>query len=250
MKKKPWSFQLILLVNLLVAFGLPVQIALLYGHSPGEWVAILNKMTVLNWLVIFTCLANAFFAFESHRWVLVSSMAATVTVALNNWVVAAWSTDFPSWMPMTGTLLFFVLHLTLFSRSAQQVLKGPPVKRYTSRSRRYQVEFPIWVETNNLQSFQVKSYDVSLSGAFIPFLHIGDDGEVHQGFPVPLRRGESVLLRVSLAGGEELVCRAEVVRRSQATGNYPGGFGVRFSALDTPARHRLQDHLDNLSSLV
>ncbi len=242
MKKKPWPFLFLTLFHLIVTVSMPVQIIVLYGHSLHEWEAIFSKLTLVNWAVMAVTLFCAFLAFEAHRWVRNATLLAIVIVALNNWIVATWSTDFASWVPLLGTLVFCLVQSVLLLPDVQRVLKYPE-QRWWLSAHRQRSEFPIWIETSNRQAFQSVTFDLSLSGAFIPFTHVDSGGEMAEGFPVPVRRGENILVRLGLDSAEEIACRAEVVRRSASRGRYPAGLGLRFSGLDGLSRRRLKRYI-------
>jgi hypothetical protein len=240
MKKKPFAFNLLtaLFIGIIVAF--PVQIMFLYQHMPWEVIPILAKLSILNWMVIASCVYASYLAHNADpklRWFL---PVMTLLVAWNNLIVGYVGLDYSSTMTFLGTLAFSSINGIFLIPSVHAAL-GEPTKRWWQIAPRFKVKVPVFVNPiRGGEGFYTDTFDLSTGGTFIPLK------------PTQIRSfdtGEMLTLSFTLGTFRSLRCNAMVVRNNDARGNYPGGIGIKFTDLSRRQRESLQEYFKSINPL-
>lgn len=220
-----------------VALSFPVQIMFLYGHSPLEIYTVIMKLTWLNWMVIGLLLINASLIQRASPWVRYLSPASVVLVALNNWIVGTWDTDYSSDLTSAASLGFVLAHIPLWQKKIRHLFVHPE-HRWWLRPPRKKAELLTFVRPYNGASFKVKTFDLSSTGMFLAF------DEVAPGLQRKLRPNDMLSLTFTLGGMSSIRCEARVVRKKDSMeGGYPPGLGLAFRGLSRHYERRLKKYI-------
>lgn len=223
MNKRPISLKIVALFYLLVSIGLPIQIALLYEHGLGEWHSILIKMTTLNWIVFGLGVATSMIVWNGHKLVKFVLPINMLLVAINNWAVSAYGTDYNETMTLGATLAFTVFNsVLLFGRGLDAILY--PELQWWRVSERYECHRTIKLSTSTGSVIEATIFDISKTGVFLEKADAFSASE--------LKAGETVTLSLNVGGQEmPLLLEAKIVREAPARGHYPSGFGLTFGPI-------------------
>jgi hypothetical protein len=226
-KYRPRSLLLLAAKHILIGLSLPVQIFWLYGHPLSEWDLVLQKLTVLNWAVILTCMTSAVLIFRTTTWALLSVPIAMITVGLNNYYVALYATDFAPLTCLLATFGFWFGQFPLITPRNWSIMTERNKQWWRTATRR-KISLPISLGTEAQWAFEAKTFDVSETGVFVAMEsdHLLDD--------FGLGPQKEIRLKIENAKGEPVFCKGQIVRRSPANGNYPAGVGIRFT--EKPSR--------------
>jgi hypothetical protein len=234
MRRRPFWFILLACAFVIIAVGMPAQVMIIYGHGFDELSAVFEKLTALNWSVMAAALLCASMTWRASPHTKFLIPGFIVLVALNNFVVGYYATDFSMFTTAASTVGFTLLAVPLLHPDMQWLLLNPD-KRWWMRADRKRLHLPVTVEGTRLQSSKAETFDISTSGAFIP---------VSQNVGV----GDWVTLRMKF-GYTQIRCQARVVRRSEPRGEYPAGAGVQFMNMSWRERRELQRCIDRQPSL-
>lgn len=233
MKTKPLAFKLLMILFWGIIAAFPTQIMLLYGHYPWEVIPVLAKLSILNWMVIASCIYAAHLANNVDpkiRWFI---PAMTLLVAWNNLIVGYVGLDYNGTMTFLGTLAFASINGVFLMPSVQEALSNPQ-KRWWQNPTRYHVKVPVFVNPlRGGDGFYTESFDLSSSGTFIPLK------------PTQVKsfeNGEMLALSFTLGTFRSLRCNAKIIRNDQAKGNYPQGLGIQFTDLNRKQRESIQQY--------
>lgn len=233
MSERPKQLSVLSLILLGIAISFPVQIMLLYGHLPWEIAAIGGKLTHLNWLVLIAALGSSYLAFRASPFAMLTLPVLTGLLAYNNWLVGEVGTDYSQVATMIATLGFLgALKICLSEKAFGLFLH--PSRRWWLTPTRYRIEIPIRVKLMTgpkTTEVYAKTYDISSTGLFIPSVL------------TQVNVGTSCYVSFPLPGLELLQCRAEVVRKTEPSGKYPAGMGMRFLGLSYYERRKLEGAL-------
>lgn len=233
MKTRPLQFDFlkIILAGIIVSF--PVQIMLLYGHPPWEVPAILAKISILNWLVISSCLYAIQLAHHADRKLLWFLPLTTALVGWNNHIVGYVGVDFSTTHTFLGTLAFASVNSIFLAPSVRFIFKYPN-KRWWQTESRYKTQVQVFVNPlRGGEGFYTDTFDLSHGGTFIP-LH---DQQMRF-----FDSGEKLTLSFTLGTFRSLRCNAIVVRNAQANGMYPQGMGIKFLDLSRNQKDSLNQY--------
>jgi hypothetical protein len=225
MKDRPLIFTVLALGHFLVAAGIPLQICLLYGHSPLELAAIFHKITLSNMAVIVTCLLNSYLSLQAHHWLKYTLPLSLIIVAFNNLLVSSFATDYTHLETTLATLLFITGHGTLFFVRAKEVFDHPAL-RWWLVPKRFELNLPVWVQLQDGNYLSLQTFDLSKNGAFI----VADQDKMNL-------LSEGTPLHLALKG-EDLTYHLEatLIRKAKPQGRYPMGLGIRFEKVGLAAR--------------
>lgn len=236
MKDKPIIFKLLPIFCIGISIGIPLQVMYLYQHNLFEWKMILNKITYLNWAVIFIFIANAIASYrvsDSLKYLLPLS---AIIVAINNWGVGRLGFDYTLSETLAASLIYSSITLMLIFAKGIDILQKPQL-HWWKIPKRFSLSFPIWIQINDRKSFLAKTFDVSETGAFISA--IGEKDNARDFIP-----GDKLYVRIGIAHHFEFCTEAEVVRQTKETkGHYPEGLGIRFKKLNLWKRFTLNSAL-------
>lgn len=267
MKTKPKKLDL--LAGFLVALApmLPLQIMVLYGHTPFEIGAIAAKLTPLNWAIFALAPVTGFLVWRASFWSLFTLPVLAAVVAYNNWFVGRLGLDYAPWMTDLGTLAFVAMCGVVLSRDVLPVMINPQ-RRWWMTPARKEAAVQVRVQIHNKQfrdgihdEFFTHTFDISEGGAFIPFgqerFTVRDLKAVKAGakqkildLPVAkklnstqLKPGTQCFVSINVKETDVIQCRAEIVRVAESHGRYPAGMGIRFLGLTWEERRTLAGYL-------
>ncbi len=231
----------------LIAAAFPIQIMLLFGHSPFEWHAIASKLAPMNWIVIGLSLLSSILAWRASPALLVLLPILSGSVVYNNWIVAAASLNY-NWRVAMGSAIaaVAVLCLPVLRKSVRGLLLAPQ-RRWWLTPKRHSICIPVRLKLHLPQGsteYLAMTFDLSEGGAFIPLEMMAPTHENgSQELPPVIRIGTQCYVSLPLRGLNRVSCRAEVVRHASSNGRYPGGIGIRFLGLGWRARSALEGYI-------
>jgi hypothetical protein len=267
MKTKPKHLNVLAAVILGAAVSLPIQIMLLYGHPPTEMAAIAAKLTPLNWMILFYCPVVAYLVWRVSPLLIAAVPVLGALVVYNNWFVGQIGTDYSPWVTAVASLAFCCALAGIFTSDVRRVVMNPSL-RWWMVPQRTTVELPVRLRVLNgsyksgREEFYTITFDVSESGAFIPFgRERGSVREIQPANVTAIRGseipGEAFSMRSLVAGTQCYVClslgelafihcRAEVVRVAQPAGRYPAGVAIRFLGLTGQEKRMISSYMEDL----
>ncbi len=249
MKTRPKELTFLALFLFAVAVGLPVQVMMIYGHPPTEFLAVLGKLSPLNGAILFVAPVTGIMVLRAHSWSRYMVPLFGMLVVYNNWFVAEVGADFDSSYVKISTGVFLLALASVFTRDVREILTHPE-KRWWLTPRRMRLEVPIRVcffnkrgsDSISSSEFYAKTYDVSLGGTFVN-LDEDDIALMTEETLKNLNTGTPCYISITLKELCYLQCRAEIVRRTDGQGNYPGGLGLRFMGLSWNDERTLREYL-------
>jgi hypothetical protein len=218
-----------------VVVSLPVQVMVLFGHPPLEATAIWAKLAPQNKLVMgFAALA----ALGVGRVSPVGWWATLgfVAVALwNNWILLKFPGPIPRWAVSSSSALALFAALWMLRPAAVRLFHTPSL-HWWRNAERYRVTAPVELESPSGRRVHGTVFNLSRTGLFV----VGAPGDLEPGdrCRVTVRLENRVLSAV-----------AQVVRRTEASGVYPEGIGLRFARLPLADRVWLRRSLSSFSLL-
>lgn len=235
MQRRPIVLRFLSLALLGVAVAMPAQIMLIYGHDFNEFSAVLSKLTIFNWLVIFGCVACAYAVNRASPHSAKAMGLLTLVVAANNFFVGYYAVDYSPWTALVSAVGFSALNLPLYRPDVRQLLKHPRM-RWWLNSRRYRMAVPVVIGCSRRSPVRAETFDLSETGVFIPFK------ETH------LRPGDQLSLRLTFGTFSQMRCEGKVVRRTESRGNYPAGVGVEFTDVGWRLKRQLRRHFRGINA--
>jgi hypothetical protein len=249
MKTRPKELTFLALFLFAIAVGLPVQVMVLYNHPPSEFLSVLGKLTPLNWAILLLAPVVGVMVMRAHSWSRYAVPFFGMLVVYNNWFVSEVGADYDTTYIKVSTGVFLLALATIFTKDVREILTHPE-KRWWLTPLRKRVELPIRVcffskrggDSVSSCEFYARTFDVSQGGAFV---NLDDDDmalmteETLQNLNV----GTQCYISITLKDLCYLQCRAEIVRRSDGGGRYPGGVGLRFLGLNWNDERTLREHL-------
>lgn len=226
-RPKPLIWLMIVLFG--VAASFPLQIMMLYGHPWEEMPAVLQKLTFFNWLVMGGSVVAGIWIFNAAPGAQIVMNILIGIVAVNNFFVGYFATDYSPWLAGLATLCFGALSWPLKSAEIDFLLKHPE-KRWWRAHKRRKVHIPIFLGGSRKTQFRSETWDISESGAFVPVSH-------------KLKLQERVSICLTLNTFQQVRCDGVVVRIAEACGTYPAGVGIQFTNLDWTQRRELRRFL-------
>lgn len=238
MKTKPLIFNIYAAFFLAIALSVPIQIALLYGHSITDYSVIFNKMTIFNLLVVATCLYNFYYCFSASDNVKWSLPLSIGVICLNNSIVLIYGNDFESMTVILSTILFLSVTSFFLLTHDTDVMNHPENQWWRIAQRQF-VNEKIIARIRNDERDLGLTFDLSIGGAFVP-LSLEEQHTL-------LKSGETI--EIWLGENKQIKCQAKVVRKVSARGHYPEGIGLQFIDLSIMDRVKLKHLLisDQLS---
>ncbi len=234
MRSRPKPLIYLMLALFAVAISFPLQIMWLYGHPWAEISAVWPKLTWLNWVVMGGSVLTGVMLYRAVPGAQRMMYALIGAVAVNNFFVGYYATDFSPWTAGFATLAFGALSLPLRNSEVRELLNHPE-RRWWRASSRKRLNVPIFLGGSRKTILRSETFDISESGAFIPV-------------EAPLKIEERVSICLTLNTFQQIRCDGKVVRITEACGCYPAGFGIEFCNLDWSQRRELRRFLHNKTS--
>lgn len=267
MKAKPKHLNLLAALIVGAAMSLPIQIMFLYGHPPTEIAAIAAKLTPLNWLILFYCPIVAALVWRVSPLLIAAVPVLGALVVYNNWFVSEVGADYSPWVTAVASLAFCCALAGIFTSDVRQILMNPNLRWWLIPTRTA-AELPVRMRVLNgsyksgREEFYTITYDISETGAFIPFgRERGAVRELRASTVTALKPGESpsdtftmrnlnpgtqCYLCLSLGELAFIHCRAEVVRVATPHGKYPAGVAVRFLGLTGQEKRLISSYMEDI----
>ncbi len=230
MQKKPKIFSLIAWGLLFVAWSMPAQIALIYGHGFSEFSSVLYKLSKLNWLVILGAMICAILVNRVSRWTLYAFPLWLLAAGINNWAVGYYGTDFTLMQAGLATLSLILL-LTPIYRQKYLVCFSRPQVCWWKTPQRKRLNLQLTLTNARKTAFLAQTFDLSETGLFIAC-------------DKDLLADDDIQMDLSLKSDDSIRCNARVARRTDKLGIYPQGIGVEFLNLKSNDKRRLRQWLN------
>lgn len=236
MRNKPIVFNMYCIFFSLIALSFPLQIMLVYDHSPLEVVSIFSKLTIINHVCIALLIINSWLAWKGDAFLKWTLPVLIGFIAFNNWVVSKYGFDFDFNSTTLATILFTVVTSSILFTKGMDILDNPE-KRWWLIPKRYQKKLPIYVKTAQEAFLLGKTFDISSTGVFIS---INETRDHFKGRNDPsILPGETVDIQIPSHGNLDFTCKAKVIRKTQGGGAYPGGLGIQFEDIDLINKYKL-----------
>lgn len=252
MRTKPLILTLETFFFLAVAASIPLQIMTMYEHDLLSMRVLVAQISVYNWLVIISSLANCFLAFHGHALLKVTIPVSFVLVLINNIQVTThevFSNVSVPWVASAGYLLMTIF-FTL-SEDHRRLMMNQSLRWWKS-ALRAKDQFEVLIAHPGQNPICLQSYDISKSGMYL------DCSNPFQREWKSYQPGDKVLLYFRLPNGAAFNCSALVVRQmTNSHGNYPTGLGLKLNPLREEQKRqwlaRVQEQLkkstDNIHNL-
>lgn len=266
MRQRPRELLILAVVLVAIAASFPIQVMLHHGYSPFEVRSVLAGLAPLNWLVIVVGLVHAALVLQASRYVFGSTAVFLFAVAWNNWVMASFGLN-ASWFSAVISLFGAVgVHYPLMNPRVKEVIFAPNLRWWrTPERRKASLRSAVRLVTGG--ELHARTFDLSTGGAFIqlesaawhqsPKAAKGLSESTSEPLLKHLRIGTRCTVKLVLDPLHVVQCGAEIVRHSDARGNYPPGFAVRFICLEEQQRRLLaqfvrggRSHEDDLEELA
>lgn len=234
MMVKPKIVYLMSLMLVAITISMPLQIAWLYQHSLSELGSILQKISLANTLSMILMLTTAYLLIHISPYLKFVAPLTIICLAWNNYLVGNYGQDFQMSQTMVGTGLFAGLFVPLFRKDIRLILSQPQ-RRWWRRAQRYQKNIDVILNPYVGHTLQAHTFDLSESGAFIPFENKSLD-------EIP-KVGERLKISLHIDTLRKIKCEAVVVRVVEPRGTYPKGIGVRFTDMNETHKRSLNNFL-------
>lgn len=227
MKDKPILFHFLFIFFIGVCLSLPMQIAYLYDHDLTklmDWQSLFMKITPLNWLVMAITAFNAYLSYKAHQAIKVTVPMSIFIVAVNNFFVGSWGTDFSLFATWGATIGYALLGYVMVYGYGLDAIDHPE-KHWWKIPTRYQKAMPVWIEWNGNKKLLAKTFDLSKTGAFLSVLG-------QEQFPKELTIGDSLNIIIGTKHGDLRMAATLVRKENRPRGHYPAGLGINFRNLN------------------
>lgn len=225
-----------------VAISIPLQVMWIYGYSPLEFEGIVSKLTVLNWAVMVSATLCGMWIAQASHMALKAVPVVIGLVALNNYVVGSYAIDYTFEQTAVATIFFVLVNVPMFLPKLQIVLRHPS-RQWWRTPARQKIRLPILVGASSHPQLLTETFDLSETGVFIPLTEkVKTRGQA-------FNPAERLRLNFSLGALSQVTCEAVVVRKQAARGQYPAGFGIRFTKMPLHQRRALKRYLELYAQL-
>lgn len=244
MQTRPKALTFLAAIFLAVILSFPIQIMFLHGHGLSEFSMVLAKISILNWFVILTGAFSVWSMLRANPSTKVAVPLFIVSVLWNNWVVGAThKSDYTMWTTIAASAGLLMVTTLLLRENVRQLILHPENRWWLTPIRK-RVQIPILVNPLIGESFKTATFDLSEGGAFIP-MESAPTGELPwTEVPATIKPGDQLTIAIKIGTLRKIRCDAEVVRKMDANGNYPGGLGIRFKEMDRTDKRELVRYLD------
>lgn len=236
MMAKPRIIYWMCLCLVAVVFAVPLQAAIIYQHSFLEIAEIFYKLSYPNWVMMGSILLTIYFLYHVSPFLKIFAPLTILTIAWNNYLVGEYGQDFPLYQTLAGTALCSMIFAPLFKKEIRQLLNDPR-RRWWNRAKRLNKSVDVTLNPYVGQTLMAHTFDLSESGAFIPFENVPWS-------EIP-KVGERLKVSLQINTLRKIKGEAIVVRAVEARGSYPQGIGIRFIELDGSSKKNLSQFLDH-----
>lgn len=233
MNRKPLLFNILAIGLLTIAVSFPLQIAWIYGHElfhADHLRAIWHKLPVNNLLTMAILMVTAWKIWHVQSGLVPWIAASCSVVAVNNFVVSAYASDWSQIQTTSATIIFAVAICAFVFTRAYELTMAPHL-HWWRPALRHRVDAPVVLEFLGHHRFQAQLFDISTSGLFITGIH---QQLVSSLAPV----NEEMAIKIPYKNSFEAF-RVKLVRKTDQRGHYPGGWGLCFVNLGFMQRMKL-----------
>ena len=205
-----------------------------YDYSPFEVEAILTTLAPMNWIVMGMSIVHAGLVYQGSTASLLSGTIFLFAVAWNNYLVAVAGLNAPLTTTVLGTLGALLLQIPLLKPQILKVILNRNLRWWRTPLRK-RADIRTLIRPVLGGELTSRTFDLSKEGAFIRLDQASWD-PLQKGSEELLKIGSRCSVRLMIDPFNTIQCDAEVVRHSNASGHYPGGFAIRFKNLDPNQR--------------
>jgi hypothetical protein len=227
-KKRPFVLTLYSLILAGAAASFPMQVVWDYEIPLHKMFHAIRYLTWLNMVVIAAMVITSIAVLRASRLTLFFAPLTVLLVCMNNYWVGYVGINYSSVETTVASLLFAGATCFLLERRSRNALLNPNCHWWRT-PRRVQMQKPIVLLPWNGETLAAFTHDISESGAFIKSDHIA-------GFNI----GDRMQLRMKIAGHIDVRCTGRLVRKSEASGQYPGGVAIMFEDLSRHERKMIR----------
>lgn len=229
MKKRPLILWFLSGIHLIIAMSMILQVNFQYGFSLLELHRSWFYLTYLNKALIFSSILMSIISYNGSFLLWPAIVINTGLVLWNNYLVATWSMNVSSGVPLWASLGYILLSLSTVSETMRMILLKPDLRWWLNK--RLRLKLAVTLKQYH-QTCKVKTFDISRSGAFLEHSSPQNLG-IDQSNPLQLTLSPAFIrpFRVD----------ARLIRfADQKQGDYPAGLGIKFVNLDLLDRLRLR----------
>ena len=233
MNSKPQIFNIFALSLVVVAVSFPIQIAYLYEYellNGDHMMAIWHKLSLNNLMTMTVLSITAWKTWQVASNLTPWLLASCSIVALNNFIVSAYASDWSAVQTNVATSLFIVAVGAFVFTKAYEVTMAPHL-HWLKPAKRHRIDAPVVIEFLGHHRFQAKLFDLSTSGMFIT-------GVQQQLIASLAPVNEEMAIKIPYKN-EFYGFRCKLVRKCDPRGNYPSGWGLTFTDLSLWQKMRL-----------
>src|SRR5690606_25762207 len=233
MYHKPQIFNFLALTLAAVAISFPIQIAYLYEYEllkGDHLVAIWHKLSMNNLMTMAILGVTAWKVSQVDQHLTPWLLASSAMVALNNFIVSAYASDWSVLQTNMATSLFIIAIGAFVFTKAYELTLAPHL-HWWKPAKRHRIDAPVVIEFLGHHRFQAKLFDLSTSGAFVT-------GMQQQMLATLAPVNEEIAIKIPYKN-EFYGFRCKLVRKCDSRGHYPSGWGLTFTDLSMWQRMRL-----------
>ncbi|OUR97088.1 hypothetical protein A9Q84_12210 [Halobacteriovorax marinus] len=234
MKKRPMIFSLIAVFLIGIIVSIPTQILLLSEVTAINWHILLNQISVFNWLVIFFSTISAIYIFFGNRNFLFALPILLASIFINNYFVYLYARDIHWLAPVMASITATIAYLLLINNKNLKYITQNQDKRWWLIPKRQKRTLPIWIMIGDDKCLLARTHDLSTSGAFVSSI-----AGVQSFIEKKLNIGEKVKILIGDREHVEFQCQAQIIRKTEACGEYPSGIGLHFNKVSLRERFAL-----------
>ncbi|CBW26213.1 putative membrane protein [Halobacteriovorax marinus SJ] len=240
MKQRPKLLLFTSLVLIGVVISIPLQIIFQTQVTALNIDILLSQITIFNWFVIAMCLITLSLTFNGHKLLGLAIVPLLLAIHINNYFVFKYALHTQWYLPLFASLGATALALLFIINKTVRFTVKNPDKRWWLIPKRYQKTLPIWVVLDEDLCVLAHTHDLSKTGAFIS---MSEDS--NHFLDKELELGKEVKVLIGNKDDVEFHCKAQVVRKAQATGSYPQGIGLHFEDVSMIEKFHLGRILNN-----
>lgn len=222
MRQRPLIFTGLSLFNILIAFSLPLQVAMMYKHNTSELIYILDKLTYTNWLVMLSCIIVSVAFFWAHQSLKYLIPVSAVFVLINNLLVVRYGHNYDTTTVFYATVAYIFIQFSLYYFKESRIITDQKL-RWWLIPKRHKIEANVWLHRKGEKHLIGSTFDISQTGLFLKY----DLKEIKEVI-AELSMGEDIQITIDLP--DKITCEAQVVRKALPKGNYPAGLGMSFTS--------------------
>lgn len=217
-----------------IIISIPTQILLLNEVTKVNWHILVNQISVFNWLVIFLSAITATYSYNGDRNFLFALPILLASIIVNNYFVYLYAKNVHWAAPVLASFAATIIYILLLTNKNLKYIANNQDKRWWLIPKRQKRTLPIWIIVGNDKCLLARTHDLSKSGAFVSSI-TGIQSFIEK----KLNIGEEVKIVIGDRDNIEFQCRAEIVRKTEAKGDYPTGIGLHFNRVSIKEKFAL-----------